>query len=236
MTSSQRSLSKFVNSPPGFGFRNTGSDWMDNLRRLEEVPEFRKSVTLRPQLDFVRALASQSRNVWRDRLAAWKIVGETPYAGAARPSPALVESEAKDRRERIATELGKLKGGYGLADDQAALRRFRQEYDSASSGLEAIARGTSTPPFIDAPPLTLDPQLDYRTSTLRSGGPLVVSTFDDMTSATSGIAFDLRSVPEYRVEYLSLLPMLMSQVGVIDKGKPLSYEETQDRLNSSPRE
>ncbi|MDQ3744703.1 MAG: hypothetical protein M3444_10005, partial [Acidobacteriota bacterium] len=44
----RRVLSKFVNSPPGFGFRNTGSEWMTHLIDLNRTPGFRKSVTLRP--------------------------------------------------------------------------------------------------------------------------------------------------------------------------------------------
>jgi Zn-dependent M16 (insulinase) family peptidase len=229
VTSSRRAMSKFVNSPPGFGFRNTGSDWMDNLYRLEGVQGFRKSVTLKPQLDFVRDLASQKKNVWRDRLAAWKLIDEVPYAGAARPSPALIEREAREREERIAAELGRLKAEYHLADDQATLQTFRSAYDSVSAELETIARNSPTPPFIASPPLTLDGQLDYTATKLHSGVPLVASTFDNMTSATAGIAFSLDYVRDDDFTYLSLFPALLSQVGVIDRGKPLSYEATQER-------
>jgi hypothetical protein len=37
-----RDLSKPVNSPPLFGFRNTGSAWMDQLLALEKTGTFRK--------------------------------------------------------------------------------------------------------------------------------------------------------------------------------------------------
>jgi len=46
----QRDLSKFVNSPPGFGFRNTGSAWMGHLHELERIEGFRKSLTMKPRI------------------------------------------------------------------------------------------------------------------------------------------------------------------------------------------
>src|SRR5208283_3197609 len=86
--------------------------------------------------------------------------------------------------------------------------------------------------FIDNPPLTLDDQLDFKTSTLAGGVPLVESTFDSMTSATTGIALRLDPVPESQLVYVSLLPQLLTRVGVIENGKPVSYEEMTQRLRN----
>src|SRR5688572_21881822 len=42
----RRALSKFVNSPPGFGFRSSDAGWMSHLIDLNRTKGFRKSVTL----------------------------------------------------------------------------------------------------------------------------------------------------------------------------------------------
>ena len=46
----RREMSKFVNSPPRFGFRSTGPTWMSHLHRLNQSKDFQKSVTLKPEL------------------------------------------------------------------------------------------------------------------------------------------------------------------------------------------
>src|SRR5262249_13052385 len=58
---------------------------------------------------------------------------------------------------------------------------------------------------------------------------LVASTFDSMASATTGIALKLDGVPEDKLVYLSVLPALLTRVGVIKDGVPLSAEEVSER-------
>ena len=60
--------------------------------------------------------------------------------------------------------------------------------------------------------------------------PLVASRFDSMTGAMTGLALRLDGVPRDELRYLSLLPQLLTRVGVIDNGKPVSYEEMSERL------
>jgi len=58
---------------------------------------------------------------------------------------------------------------------------------------------------------------------------VVSSFFDNMTSATTAI--DLRLTRSRRRSALiSLLPELLTGSGVIDNGKPISYEEMQELL------
>src|SRR5215210_7669405 len=52
----RRTLSKLVNSPPGFGFRSSDSGWMTHHVDLNRTPGFRKSVTLKPELTAVEQL------------------------------------------------------------------------------------------------------------------------------------------------------------------------------------
>ena len=220
----RRELSKFVNSPPGFGFRGSYSGWNAHLDDLNESRGFRKSVTMKPELAFVDSLLGTGRNVWRTYLPKWKLTTVTPYAVAARPSPELLKREESERQARVAAEVARLRAQYGVADDQEAIRRYKAEYDSGTAELERLAKGASAR-FVDAPPMTLDDQLRYRVDTLPGSVPVVASTFENMTSATAGLALALDGVPERQLLYLSALPALLTRVGVTKDGRLLSYQE-----------
>lgn len=226
----RRSLSKFVNSPPGFGFRGTSAAWVSHIYRLGKSNEFRKSVTMKPELDFVEKLLAGSQNFWRDYLAKWKLTETVPYAAAARPSSDIIKQEEQARVARVAAELARLKTKYGVTDDQEAIRRYKAEYDAQTAQLEKLAKQSSNARFVESPPLSLDDQLDYKVQTLSGGVPLVVSTFDNMTSATTGLALRLDGVPKDEYVYLSILPALLTRVGVIKDGQPISFEEMSERL------
>ena len=86
VTGLRRQLSKFLDSPPGFGFRGTSSAWMDHLHTLAKSGGFKKSLTMRPVLAEVERILAQP-NPWRDRLTKWGLL-DTPYGVAAKPSPA----------------------------------------------------------------------------------------------------------------------------------------------------
>src|SRR6185369_15196964 len=74
----ERDLAKFVNTPPRFGARNTFSTWMDHLLQLGRTDAFRKSVTMKPETDYVRKQLSADKNVWRDLLTRAHIAKTTP--------------------------------------------------------------------------------------------------------------------------------------------------------------
>ncbi|HKO56493.1 MAG TPA: hypothetical protein VJ276_11490 [Thermoanaerobaculia bacterium] len=226
----QRDLAKFVNTPPGFGFRNARSAWMDHLLALERTGDFRKSVTLKPQVAFAEKQLASGKNVWKGYLAKWKITGVTPYVAAARPSPQLNQREEAERIARGNAEAARLAQVYGISDPQEAIKRYRTEYDAESARIEEEAKKISRPEFVKSPPMTLDDQLAYAVKTADNGIPLVASTFDNMTSAQLGVALRLDSVPANQLRYVSLLPVLLTRVGVIENGKPVSYEEMTDRL------
>ncbi|HLK60682.1 MAG TPA: hypothetical protein VKU00_29230, partial [Chthonomonadaceae bacterium] len=230
LVETHRYLSKALDTPPGFGARNSSSWWMDQLRELERSGTFQRSITQKPDLAYVEKLLASKRNFWRERLAEWELTGTLPYAIASRPSAALATREAQERTERIAAETVRLEQKYGVSDAQAALQRYLKDYNAATAEIDALAKQLSPPRFIDAPPLTLDDLLDYQTTTLPGGVPLVASTFDNMTGATTGLALRLDGVSEDQLLYLTLLPSLLTNVGVVESGKPLSYEEMQERL------
>jgi Zn-dependent M16 (insulinase) family peptidase len=230
LTGYRRNLSKFVNTPPGFGFRSGGNGygWMWQTRYLNGEGDFRKSVTLKPQIAKAEALLASGKNFWRDYLTKWKFAENRPYGVVGRANPKLVEQEQNDRKARADAETNELKKKYNVADGQEAIRRYKTEYDATTSELEKLERG-STAKFIENPPLTLDDQIDYKELAVGKV-KLGAATFDNMTGATTGIALRLDSVPEKDLVYLSSLPDLLTEVGVIKDGKALSYEEMSELL------
>lgn len=228
----RRELSKFVNSPPGFGVRGTGPDWIDNLYRLNQDPGFRKSLTKGPELDALDKLVTGTRNIWRDYLVQWKITGADPWIEAAKPDPGLISQDEAERQARAAAETARLRQQYGAASDQEAIRRYQADYDAGTRALEAAARRGEPAKLVDQPPRTLDDQLQYTATKLAGGVPLVASTFDSMTSATAGIALRLDGIPEQQLVYLSMLPALLTGSGVIEDGRPVPYPQMTQRLRN----
>ncbi|HVF56387.1 MAG TPA: hypothetical protein VM934_09570 [Pyrinomonadaceae bacterium] len=226
----RRALSKFVNSPPGFGFRNADSGWMTHLYRLNRAGGFKKSVTMKPELAAIEKMLAGNENIWTKYVAKWKLADTVPYAVAARPSPQLIKQEETEKAARAAAEVARLKAKYGVTDEQEAIRRYKAEYDATTAELDRQAKASAEMKFVERPPLTLDDQLDFKTTQLPGNVPLVASTFDNMTSATTGLALRLDGVPEDELAYLSMLPALLTQVGVIKDGKPVSYEEMSELM------
>jgi hypothetical protein len=227
-----RDLSKFANSPPLFGFRNTGSAWMDQLLRLENTGTFRKSLTMKPQLAHVNALIASKKNFWRDDLAKWRITGVDPYAVGAKPSPEMFARNDSERLARANAEALRLANQYGITDPQEAIKRYRTDYDAETARIDTAAKAVAPPKFIDAPPMTVDDGLKFATTKLAHDVPMVASTFDNMTSATTGIALRLDSLPPDDYRYLALLPNLLIHVGVIENGKPVAHDEMTERLRN----
>ncbi len=230
VSETERDLANFVNTPPSWGARGTGSAWMDQLLLLEREPSFHKSVTLAPQIKNIRALLSSDKNIWREQLTKWQLTGVTPYAAAARPSSALLQREEQERVARADAEAERLAKSYGLADTQEALKRARTDQDAAAASIEADAKKIPTPSFVKNPPMTLDEELHFAQKKLVSGVPIVVSTFDNMSSATVALSLRVDGVPREQLRYLSLLPVLLTRVGVIENGKPVSFDEMSERL------
>jgi len=229
---SDRQLANFVNTPPSWGARGTGSMWMDQLSLLERTNEFRKSVTLGPEMANIRKLLTSGKNNWRDSLANWQLTGVTPYGAAARPSPALLQREEAERVARADAEAQRLAQRFAMTDVQEALKRYAKEQDAEGARIEEEAKKITPPALVKNPPMTLDDPLQFAQKKLGSGVPIVVSTFDNMSSATLGLALRADSVSGPRLRYLSLLPLLLTRVGVIENGKPVSFEEMSERLRN----
>jgi len=229
----KRQLSKLVNSPPGFGARNGSSAWMEQLYHLNREPGFRRSVTQKPDIEAIGRMLDENKNLWRDLLPSWHLTDTEPYGIAAHPSAALLKKQQQESLERSAAEAKRLEAKFKINAEQDAIRRYRKDYDAESARLDAMTNA-SAEKFLAAPPLTLDDQLEYKEAKLPGGVPwgvpIVTSVFDNMTSATTGLALRLDSVPEEDLVLVSLLPALLTQTGVIDNGKPIPYEQMEEML------
>lgn len=232
VSETERQLANFVNTPPSWGARGTGSAWMDQLLLLENVPDFRKSVTLAPQLADIRKQLASKKNIWKDALSRWELLGVTPFASAAKPSPALLQREESERVARADAEAQRLAKQYEIADVQEALKRYEKDQDAAAARIEEEAKKITPPSFITNPPMTLDDSLSFAQKKLESGVPMVASTFDNMSSATAAIVLRADAVDDKQLRYLSLMPALLTRVGVIENGKPVSYEQMSERLRN----
>jgi Zn-dependent M16 (insulinase) family peptidase len=228
----RRSLTKLVNSPPGFGFRGGDSSWLDRLYQLNQEPGFHKTVTSKEDLAAIEKIVSGPHNIWHDYLTEWKILGTVPFIEAAKPNPALMRQASEERAARLAAETARLRQQYGAASDQQALERYRADYDAATKVIEDAEKMAAPAKFLEHPPMTLDDALEYKTSKLPRGVPMVSSFFESMTSATTGLALRLDGVPEDRLVYVSLLPELLMNSGVIEDGKVVTYEEMTQRLRN----
>ncbi len=220
----RRGLSKFTNTPPLFGGRNTGDAWYQQLLELNKTGNFKKSVILVPEFEQVNALLETGRNFWGEYFAKWKLINPAPYTVMAKPDGQMLQEQETAAKARAATELTALKTTYGISDDQDAIKKYKADYDANTAQLEK-AEQSHTAKFIDNPPLTLDDQLNYKTTVLAGNIQMVASTFSNMTGATTGIALKLNKLPEDKLVYLAMMPALLTQTGLYKNGKATSYEE-----------
>jgi hypothetical protein len=235
LVASQRRLRDQIDSPPGFGIRGTYATWIEHLEALEQAAHdaggtFRRPLTLRDAADSVAALLDAPGNPWTERIPAWGLL-EEPYVIYGQPSTALAAQLDAERTQRLASRVAALAEEYGLDDPQAAIARFRDDYDARTAELDAVAAQVTVPPFVDAPPMTLDDPLRWEVTTL-AGAPLVTSTFANMSGATVGIAIDLRGVTEADLLLLALLPDLLRRTGIASESEQIPYVEMVERLQN----
>ena len=229
----RRRLADLMNSPPQFGARGFYSPWRSHVKDLESVPGFRKQLTLKPLLDSIEEELGKDANLWRARMARWRIASAKPYIVAARPNPSLVSADDEERKQRIDNEVDRLRRHYGVAAADDAIRRYRADYDDATSAIEK-QKSAEKFLFTSNPPMTQDDVLRH-TSTKVAGVPYVESQFDSMTAGTVGIALRLDGVPEDSLTYLAMLPTLMRESGVVRDGKAISFEQMAESLRREVR-
>ena len=78
---------------------------MYQTKYLNETKDFRKSVTLKPEIAAVETMLSSGKNFWRDYLAKWNFLSTTPYGVIARANPKLIEQAAAEAKTRADAEV-----------------------------------------------------------------------------------------------------------------------------------
>ncbi len=224
----KRNLRVFLNTPPRFGFRGTGSEWMARVFRASKHDGFERSLVFGSEFNFVDSLLGSGKNFWADFIKKWGLADATPFVSAAVADPNMIASEESARKARIDTYVADLRAKYGVKSDTEAIARFKEDYDKQTALIDQEAKSIPMPPFTDSPPLTLDDHLKYDQVTLPGGGQLVNSTFENMTGATVGLAFRLDALPESLLTYIPALPSLISEVGIFKDGKAISSAEARD--------
>ncbi|MBL9018255.1 MAG: hypothetical protein JNL83_28970 [Myxococcales bacterium] len=230
VVNSRRGYAKFLDSPPGFGFRGTSSAWMDHMNTLAKLPGDKKSLTLKPQFAAIDQILAGGGNPWRARIAAWGL-DVPPAIVAAKPSTKLRKELDAARDARIAAELARLRTVYGTKDDATTLAKYAVDYDAQTKILEEAAASTPLPDLVPTPPMTYDDDLKYTMSKV-GGVDAFTATFDSMQSSRVSIAFDLHGIPAADQMYLALLPSLMSEVGIKDGTTIITSEEMVEQLRT----
>ena len=220
-----------LNSPPMFGYRRgPAGQWLGLMSDLEKIDGFRKSMVFKELVETSDSILSLDKNIWAELVPGWHILDTPPYEVGATPSPDILAANAEAKNKRIQGYIDDFKKKYAVADDQAAIAAYKEDFDKKTAELDALASKQNLPGFIDNPPMTLDDQLDYQTITLPGDIPLVASTFENMNSSRVGLALDLNVVPESLLVYLQFMPQLLTDIGVIKDGETIRYDEMEQRL------
>ncbi|HSG99686.1 MAG TPA: hypothetical protein VLB27_06530, partial [candidate division Zixibacteria bacterium] len=230
VTSDRRSMRNFLNSPPRFGYRGSGSNWIDHLQRLDRKGGDRRNLANVAELAKTEELIAGGKNFWRDYITTWKLLERPPFGAATSADPAVLATEEAERETRIQKYVDGLKAQYAVATDEEAVQAYKAAYDENTKVIQEATASITMPSFVDNPPLSLDDNLNYTVDPLPGGGQLVTSTFDNMTSGTVGLVFDLTVVPEADLLYVPALPTVLRDIGVIRDGEPLTYDEFDEIL------
>lgn len=229
----RKQVANNLNQPPMFGFRSgPAGAWLSMMRDLEKRDGFRKSLVYEDDFAYLDSLLNLDKNVWAEFIDNWQLLTVQPYAVGAAPSPDIIPANEAAKEARLASYVEDFKQEFGTQDAQLAIARYKEKFDAKTAELEALASKDELPGFIDNPPMTLDDQLKYETMTLPGDIPLVASTFENMTSSRIGLALNLDVIPESLLVYTSILPDLLTDMGVVKDGEVVKYDDMQEQLRN----
>lgn len=230
ITARERNLRSFLNSPPRFGERSSGSEWMNYVNRLHQSGGFKRSLVFAAETESARRQLAGAKNIWRDLIARWQLDVQRPYAVAAVANTQLIADSESARKQRLEGYLKEIKSRYQVTSDEQAIQLFQRDYDAQTALIDSAAATIKLPAFAANPPMTLDDPLRFSTESINGQVPLVASTFENITDATVGLAFGLEAVPEQDLVYLAALPALITEMGVVTDSGALAYDQMQQRL------
>ncbi len=219
-----------LDRPPMFGFRRGSAGyWQDLLGFVERQSGFRKSLVLDDHYAALSTWVESPGNPWAGVIDELGLLETLPMGVGVNPSADALAQTRRRKEEFLAASLASIKDSYEAPDEQSAMAAYRHDFDVLTADLEAGAAGDPIPEFVANPPLSLDDPLEYAELELDEGAPIVASTFENMSSATLGLAFRLELVPFDRLHLLPLLPSLLTQVGLEIDGEILDYVAAQER-------
>ncbi len=227
---SRRNRRRFLSTPPRFGYRSIGNDWQDLFKQLQKKDGFRKDLAGNDVFDFAESKLQSGENIWRGYIDKWNLLDVDPYVLTAVANPDLLEKENTAKEKRIEQFVKSLESEYNVTTAAEAIKRYSESYDEKTRIIEEEAAKLTMPGLVDNPPMTYDDQLDYKVENLPGSGPLVISDFETMTGASVGIALSIDGLPEKYHVFIASLPTLLSDVGVIKDGQPVSYDEMREKM------
>ncbi len=234
LSQTRKYLDRALNSPPQFGFRRSGmaGNWQDIMAFLELDEGFRKSLVLAPHFSQAEMVLAGDQNCWQQLIDGWGLLDADPYVMGVYPDPAMIATARESKEARLAAAVVNVQELHDEDDPQKALKKFRDDFDADTAALEAIYAEETLPGFMDNPPMELDEQLQYEILELTGGAEMVASTFENMSTSSLKIYFNLNVIPAEHLVYVPLLPHLMRGVGVEMDGERIEYDEMGKRLRA----
>ncbi len=231
ISESKRYYEDNLNSPPMFGARGGPAGSWDYLMQVVEKTEgFRKTLTLDNIVKFAENELKRDGNIWTGYIDKWKLLSTPPYLIGSIPDTTMLPQKENEKAQRLVKYVEDFKSRYTQSDAQLAIAKYREEFDNNTAELEALASNDKLPGFIDNPPMTLDDQLKYETIQVTDKINMVASTFENMSSATFGVAFDMNVVPESLLVYLPMIPDFITRIGVIKDNEVIPYDRMDEIL------
>ncbi|MFC2150128.1 hypothetical protein ACFLQV_01365 [Calditrichota bacterium] len=231
MISQRKRYEQRLNTPPMFGHRRgPAGAWYELMWQLEEERGFRKSLVMSDHFSEIALDLDRDKNIWNAAIDRWHLLDRSAFGVGIKPNPDILKQMETEKTERLQGYVTGFMKKYGTDDEQLALKAYKAEFDAHTAELDALRDAQDLPKFIDNPPLSLDELLDYEVSELSNGVSLVASTFNNMTSATLGLSMSMDVLPKEKLIYIPILPNVMRQIGVVEKGEVVSFDKMETRL------
>jgi Zn-dependent M16 (insulinase) family peptidase len=229
----EKDAKNYLNTPPGFGNRGGGGGrWYRHMKSLESSDAYRKSLVQKDEMAYARSMLEKPGNIWAPLISQWKLQDTKMYAVGAKANPEMLARALEEKKKRLTVFTEELKRKYSVTDDAEAVARYKEECDRNTAVIDDEAAKIPMPKFLENPPMTYDPQLDFQMDTLAGRIPLVISNFNTMTSSTVGMALNMKVIPADKLIYLPFIPQLITQIGVVKDGEVVDYSTMEQRLKN----
>ncbi|HOX23728.1 MAG TPA: hypothetical protein PLL10_09705, partial [Elusimicrobiales bacterium] len=228
----RRGMMKFIYTAPRFGDRGGGVSWHKHLEQLNAECGFRIDLSLLPVIDALISRVARGENIWPELVRRFRL-SETPFCVCARPEPALLARQKREKLRRVADLERGLKKAYKTATVQQALELKHKDSSAVMRELEQRDKGIAKPHFVKAPPLTLDDNIKAARARLRGGPSALLNDAGDSPFVDVGLYFSINGLGRKELALLPLLPSALSAVGVrTPDGRELDYVRMLEELRS----